>query len=92
MRVTQSFSLSLQEIEQLNALIGGENKSQYMGSLIQNEYQRTMRDRMLKDGQTILETHIMPIEMRDNPLNIKYPGKCNPHHVKGRCITCWGDK
>ena len=34
MRVTQSFSLSLQEIEQLNALIGGENKSKYVGVLM----------------------------------------------------------
>lgn len=92
MRVTQSFSLSLQEIEQLNALIGGENKSQYMGLLIQNEYQRTMRDRMLKDGQTILETHIVPKEIRDSPKNIAYPGKCNPNHIKGRCLTCWGNE
>jgi len=92
MRVTQSFSLSLQEIEQLNALIGGENKSQFMGMLIQNEYQRTMRDRMLKDGQTILETHISPKQIRDSPNNVKYPGKCNPHHVQGRCLTCWGDE
>ena len=92
MRVTQSFSLRQQEIEQLNAHIGGENKSKYMGMLIQNEYQRTMRDRMLKDGQTILETHITPKEIRDSPNNIKYPGKCNPHHVKGRCLTCWGNE
>lgn len=92
MRVTQSFSLSLQEIEQLNALIGGENKSKFIGMLIQNEYQRTMRDRLLKDGQTILETHVVPKEIRDSPTNVKFPGKCNPHHVKGRCLTCWGDK
>jgi len=92
MRVTQSFSLSLQEIEQLNALIGGENKSKYIGLMIQNEYQRTMRDRMLKDGQTILETHISPKAIRDSPNNIKYSGKCNPHHVQGRCLTCWGDE
>ena len=90
--MTQSFSLSLQEIEQLNALAGGENKSRYMGRLVQNEYQRTMRDRMLKGGQTVLETHIVPKEIRDSPLNTKFPGKCNPHHVKGRCLTCWGDE
>jgi hypothetical protein len=91
MRVTQSFSLSLQEIEQLNALIGGENKSKYVGLLIQSEYQRVMKNKLLADGQTILETHIVPSEIRLSPMN-RFDGKCNPHHVKGKCVTCWSDE
>jgi len=88
MRVTQSFSLSLQEIEQLRSLTVGDNRSRFLGVLIQNEYQRSMKHKMVSDGQTILETHISDAATRMKRVD----NKCNPHHINGRCLTCWSDE
>lgn len=89
MRVTQSFSLSLDEIKRLKELIKGYEfgKSKFVGELINHEWQRTRKNKQISDGQTILETHIGTAEHRE----ARKDGKCNPNLAKGRCATCWGD-
>jgi len=88
-KTVTSINILVANRERLEKMATEDNvsRSVFVDRLIFRTYHERKAQKDQDAGlQTTLEIHIVDQAVRARSKD----GKCNPHHVKGRCPTCWG--
>ena len=88
-RRVRSFNLDdahYREMKKMSA-VEGISMSDILNRMLWHQFAQDKVAQDIKNGiQTTLEIHVSTEEIRAK----RKDGKCNPKHILGKCLICWG--